>query len=66
MQFTINGEQAYALSLVFAEQAARVDRDETLGEVTFTKQGIGGEMVVAFPSDGRTFEISAGGTIEEI
>jgi hypothetical protein len=62
MQFTINGEQADTLAELFAEQAARAD--ESIGSVTFTKQGLDATLVVAF--DERTFEISGGGTPEEI
>jgi len=65
MQFTINGEQADALASVFAEQMRRVDIDDDgLGAITFTKQGLDGALVVAFAGDGRTFEISGGGTVE--
>jgi hypothetical protein len=64
MQITINSEVAAALAAIFAEQAARAD-DDGIGPVTFTKQGLDGAIVVAFPSDGRTFEISGGGLVEE-
>lgn len=65
MQFSINSEVAAELAVIFAEQAARADEDG-IGPVLFTKQGLDGTVVVAFPSDGRTFEISGGGTREEI
>lgn len=66
MEFTINGEQADALALVFTWQVARVDDDESLGPIRFTKQGLDGALVVSFASDGRAFEISGGGMIEQV
>lgn len=65
MQFTINGEQADALWSVLSEQASRAD-DDGIGPIVFDKVGLGADLVVAFPSDGRTFEISGGGTVEEV
>jgi len=57
MQFTITGEQAESLRELLADHAD--------GEsVTLTKQGVGETIVVAFSL--ATFEISGGGTVDEL
>lgn len=56
-QFTITGEQAQELL-----EMLQANND---GEpVTLTKQGLDGALVVAFSM--QTFEISTGGTVDEV
>lgn len=66
IRLTLNGEVADALAEILTEQLKRVDEGETLGTVVITRQGLDGAITVAFSDDGRTFDISAGGTVEEI
>jgi hypothetical protein len=66
LQLMLNGEVADAVAEIFAEQVQRRDEGETLGAVMFTKQGLDGSIVLAFGGDGRTFEISGGGTVDEV
>ena len=57
MQFTITDEQARALAELLRDYGDGTD-------VMFTKNGIDGSIVVAFGLS--TFEVSAGGTVDEV